>query len=49
MKKCLLMSSGETVEMIVVDGSAEAETLKAVTGNHVKAIISGKGRGKQDE
>lgn len=37
----------ETVEIIVVDGSEEVQTLKAVTSSRVKGVVSGRGRGKQ--
>ena len=37
----------ETVEIVVVDGSPGAETLKAVTGDHAKLIASGTGRACQ--
>ena len=37
----------ETVEIVVVDGSPGAETLKAVTGDHAKLLASGTGRACQ--
>jgi len=37
----------ETVEIVVVDGSPGAETLKAVTGDHAKLVTSGTGRALQ--
>ncbi len=41
------MAPGDTVEVIVVDGDTEGETLKAMSSSTAKGIISGKGRGKQ--
>jgi rSAM/selenodomain-associated transferase 2 len=41
------MASKEVIEIIVVDGDTEAETLKAMISSSAKGIISGKGRGKQ--
>ncbi|OPY68787.1 MAG: putative glycosyl transferase [Syntrophorhabdaceae bacterium PtaU1.Bin034] len=40
-------STEEPVEIIVVDGSEEGETVKAVSSNSAKGMISGKGRGIQ--
>ena len=36
-----------TIEIIVVDGSTEAETLKAITNRNVKCLQAPKGRAKQ--
>lgn len=36
-----------TIEIIVVDGSPGAETLRGVPSNRIKGIVSEKGRGKQ--
>ncbi len=41
------LPSGETVEIIVVDGGADAKTLRAATSRRIKGIIAEKGRGKQ--
>lgn len=41
------MRSGAATEIIVVDGAAGAETLKAITGHTVKGVLSGKGRARQ--
>ncbi len=38
---------GDAVEVIVVDGSRDGETVKAMSSSRAKGIISGKGRGKQ--
>ncbi len=40
-------ASDDRVEIIVVDGGPEAETLKAVAGSRVTKLTSGKGRGRQ--
>ncbi len=41
------MDSDCAIEIVVVDGSPEAETLNAVQNTEVKRIHSGKGRGRQ--
>jgi rSAM/selenodomain-associated transferase 2 len=39
--------SGKEIEIIVVDGASERDTLKAIKKGHVKKISSEKGRGAQ--
>ena len=46
-RRLAALPSGEMVEIIVVDGSAEAETLKVLENPRVKGIVAEKGRGKQ--
>lgn len=41
------MASDEAVEVMVADGSAGAETLKAINRPNCGGIVAGKGRGKQ--
>jgi rSAM/selenodomain-associated transferase 2 len=41
------MESDDAIEIIVVDGGTEAETLRVVSSSRVKGIISEKGRGRQ--
>ncbi|OPY64351.1 MAG: N-glycosyltransferase [Syntrophorhabdus sp. PtaU1.Bin050] len=41
------MASDDAVEIIVVDGSAERETLRVVSDSNVKGIASKKGRARQ--
>ncbi len=45
--RLLAMASEKPVEILVVDGDSEATTLRAMTSDAVKGIISEKGRGKQ--
>ena len=41
------LDSGERIEVIVVDGASEKDTLKAIDARHVIKISSEKSRGKQ--
>lgn len=41
------LDSGERIEVIVVDGASEKDTLKAINGGHVIKILSEKSRAKQ--